>query len=1087
MATLPPISQGAVSDTPETIIKKHLSTGLTGPGWDALIAAIAAGDNYLSDLAAKAFRQLFKSTAGGKYLDKKVSDDGFVRPPGVGISDDVFRKLAIKIGAEKLTLQSFLQVLETYYGSEAVRASIDTDIIVSGSTQNTFALVDGDDLIIEADGKQVTIVFKEEHFTHISQARPEEIASVITRSFQIAKIQAYAIPVLNPSTNQTIIRIYSGALGLRGALRVLGGRAQLALNFPTAISTTQAIGTQWTISTPATISGLISNRARISWIGGTNPSLQLVRIGDYISIYGTPFNSNNRGSYIIVDVTTTYVEIVNSNATGQIGVAQLAANDVKFYRPTRFTINSKPRISLAAQGSTKESDVILAATTQAVGRDINSAAYLHDNTEINLLNKVSVDSMSSSGVTVTVNTTTAHGLAVGDTFFLAPGDPDISKQFTNGVKTVVSTPTATQLTYSETGLATTATLPQTIYPCYRNSSGVVTIKCSTPHGFSTNDHITLTNLLADTKVAPPVHAIAASTGFNAAWYLSWQAGVKLLNGKILQCGGDSAGVFKNTTILYDYTTNSWSAAANMNVARSRHTATLLNNGRVLVTGGNISAPVATCEIYDPDTNVWITASPMANARYGHTATLLSDGRVLVVGGGTTTVEIFNPNTGLWTTVASIPANRFHHQAVRLQDNRVLVCGGYAVSPTAQSGSWVYNPYNDYWTTAGNMPTAVFHHRAILTTQTGVSGKVISSGGVDNVTVNGTIAIFDPQTLTWTAGPTGTAKYSHAMVELSNGKIMLQGGMIDAIATHSIDSLDYYDPIDNTIKTLVYTGSVGRATHIAFEVANQKVLFGPSDTHTSDTPELFDPQTGTYASGGLNGTFTATVLDSRRFTYRTTDDTLFTKTTPIVTSYVDMENKAVLASAKLEKAVIDNNHIGPYILDPNNGPAITAISTTLGQDIAAHNHYSTITVASTANFPDSEGYLVFAFGKDNQTFPVRYLNVISSTVLLIDSSFKFPYDLPSGTNLILLENRGALELDDPEETGLFYLTDSVAGRVAASKTIDSIAAAGAHINKTITYPGDVGLGNEGEPVTGAKVSDKVWIWGTEQEVNDAHEE
>ncbi len=1083
---LPTIAQGAVSDTSESIIRKHVSSALVGRGWDALIVALATGDAYLSDLAAKAFRQLFKNTAGGKYLDKHASDEGLVRPAGVGISDDVFRKLIIKIGAEKLTTQSFLQVLETYYGPDALRASIDT------ANSELFVLADGDDLLLEVEGRLVTVVFKTEGFQLIGAAKANEVAAVITRALEVAGIQAYAVPILNPSIGLTIIRVYSGALGLRGALRVLGGRAQLALNFPTTIATTQVAATQWTVFVPATLPGLASNRARISWIGGTNPSLQLVRASDYISIYGTVFNTNNRGSFIIKDITTTYVEIENVNAVSQVGVSQIATNDVAFYRPTMFTLNSKPRLSVAAQGNTGNADVILPATTQAVGRSVGSGAYLHDNTEIDLYNKITVSSMSSNAATVTVNTATIHGLAINDTFFLAPGDPDSTKQFASGIKTVVGTPTTTSLTYTETGLAVSATMPQYLYPCYRDSNGLVTIKTSTANGFSSNDQIVMSGLIADKQVAPPFNTTLATSGFNNLWHLSWTASVQLSDGKVLQTGGDSAGVFKNFAVIYNPTTGTWAAGATMNVARSKHTATLLNNGRVLVTGGNASAPVATCEIYDPNTDVWIPVTSMANARYAHTATLLSDGRVLVFGGAAVaTGEIFNPTTGLWTTTSAAPDYRYHHQAVRMQDNRVVLFGGYKAYPTPQAATWVYNPFNDYWITAAVLPTALFHQKALLTTQIGTSGAVIAIGGTSDDTVTfGDITVFNPQTLTWSAGPTMAQPRSRAaVVELTNGKILISGGMKDATLTHSLDDIIYYDPKTDTSGSLaaVYSGPNGRATHSAFQLANGKVLLGASDTRTRDNPELYDPQAGTYGSGGLNGTFPITVLDTKRFTYQTTADTFFAKTTPILTSYLNKEGIVALGKAKAEKAVIDNNHIGPYTLNATNGPAITGIGTTTAQDIIKGHNYSTFNVTSTSGFPDAEGYLVFAFGTDNQTFPVKYLNVINSTTLLLDTSFVFPVSLPSGTNLILLEKRGPLELASPETTGLFYLTDSVAGRIAASRTIDSISAAGATINKTITYPGDVGLGNEGLPVTGKKISDKVMVWGVESEVNDAHEE
>lgn len=92
---------------------------------------------------------------------------------------------------------------------------------------------------------------------------------------------------------------------------------------------------------------------------------------------------------------------------------------------------------------------------------------------------------------------------------------------------------------------------------------------------------------------------------------------------------------------------SWSPAGGMLYARVRHTATLLLNGKVLLTGGALetvveselplpsgtfASPLQTAELYDPNTGAFEAASLMLHARWGHTATLLRDGTVLIVGG-----------------------------------------------------------------------------------------------------------------------------------------------------------------------------------------------------------------------------------------------------------------------------------------------------------------------------------------------------------------------------------------------------------------------------------------------------------------------
>jgi hypothetical protein len=67
--------------------------------------------------------------------------------------------------------------------------------------------------------------------------------------------------------------------------------------------------------------------------------------------------------------------------------------------------------------------------------------------------------------------------------------------------------------------------------------------------------------------------------------------------------------------------------------RREHTASLLNDGTVVVAGGNNGGTwVASAEVYDPATGTWSATGAMAAARFRHTATILNDGTVLVAGG-----------------------------------------------------------------------------------------------------------------------------------------------------------------------------------------------------------------------------------------------------------------------------------------------------------------------------------------------------------------------------------------------------------------------------------------------------------------------
>ena len=71
---------------------------------------------------------------------------------------------------------------------------------------------------------------------------------------------------------------------------------------------------------------------------------------------------------------------------------------------------------------------------------------------------------------------------------------------------------------------------------------------------------------------------------------------------------------------------------------------------MLVAGGSGSSSgsnLASAEIYNPATNSWSAAGSLGTARYDHTATLLDNGRVLVAAGssgtGITNAEVYNPS------------------------------------------------------------------------------------------------------------------------------------------------------------------------------------------------------------------------------------------------------------------------------------------------------------------------------------------------------------------------------------------------------------------------------------------------------------
>lgn len=183
--------------------------------------------------------------------------------------------------------------------------------------------------------------------------------------------------------------------------------------------------------------------------------------------------------------------------------------------------------------------------------------------------------------------------------------------------------------------------------------------------------------------------------------------------------------------------------------------------------------------------------------------------------------------------------------------------------------------------------------------------------------------------------------------------------------------------------------------------------------------------------------------------------------------------------------------GPYVLDPDSGFAVTNTDSAIASNLAKGQRYASVTVGDTTSFPDEEGWLVFGYGYEYEVGPVKYFGVRSATELSLDYSFKFTASVPAGAYATLLKNKGPFVPTAPETLGLFYVTASPAGRVAAAAAVDASVAAGNNVEKTITYPGDRGLGNEGAPATGVnKVSDKVSVFAgneVDTEVDAARQE
>jgi N-acetylneuraminic acid mutarotase len=326
----------------------------------------------------------------------------------------------------------------------------------------------------------------------------------------------------------------------------------------------------------------------------------------------------------------------------------------------------------------------------------------------------------------------------------------------------------------------------------------------------------------------------------------------LKDGKVLVVGGGFvASGGEGTAELFDPDSPTpplgWKTAAPMPVVLSRQAATLLGNGKVLVTGLNNAHAVA--ELYDPATDIWTSAAPMLNdSAAGLPGTLLANGKVLQGG------QLYDPLTNTWSATSSIFAGG--EAATLLSNGNVLV------------GRSLYDPIRDTWSSADSGATFRTAYTATLLG----NGKVLVTGGMAaNGSYVAATQLYDPASNTWSAGPPMAAvRGYHNAILLPNGKVLVAGGDSNVFANSIQTSAELYDPVTNTWSA---AGSMatGRMKYTMTLLKSGKVLVTGGTTSVGNgwqytsSAEVYDPATNTWSSAGfiaLNRTgHTATLLNN----------------------------------------------------------------------------------------------------------------------------------------------------------------------------------------------------------------------------------
>jgi large repetitive protein len=168
----------------------------------------------------------------------------------------------------------------------------------------------------------------------------------------------------------------------------------------------------------------------------------------------------------------------------------------------------------------------------------------------------------------------------------------------------------------------------------------------------------------------------------------------------------AAGTFSQTGAYVDPTPVLWGSA------------TLLLDGRVLLTGCASQCTVGATELFDPKTGTFSRTGPMKDWGDVNTATLLTNGKVLLVGnaendGSPADAEVYDPAAGTFTFLGTTSAPHEFAAAVRYPDGSVLIAGGQLPGGNGSVGTDIYLPSTGTFVSGGNMATARHSHTATL--------------------------------------------------------------------------------------------------------------------------------------------------------------------------------------------------------------------------------------------------------------------------------------------------------------------------------------------------------------------------------------
>jgi len=985
-------------------VRDFLNPALKGPRWEALIKALGWSNQKLFDYGRFVIDQLFLHSSTGRYLTKRAQEYGINRNQLIGFPDELFRRYAEGSIWGKLSLPGIWNTLDVFYGEDGTRATAISEIA------EPYALTGNENLIIETDNKTWQLYIESSILENVGAASAFSVASSLNYSAYRLNapfyFEAYRL------NNKYYLKVINRIIGNNSTLRFLGGKVNQIVRFPERIllyNTLSGPLPTWTI----TYDALDAVTVFTTTTTPTGYDLTKVNIGDLALIYGSEFSNNNKGTYQVIDVTTSFslgiltqtIKVKNTNPFAQV-VTQLSESSLLFFRPIvihRSDLGPRCSISLS-----KFLDIELPVFTRVAPRNLYSGAYLHDWGDINATTAYRWNNF----LTIT---TPSHNLNSGDWIEI------------NEPKLIYSKPSLTP-----SAVGTTSASVSTVW------SPIDNMAIARSEGASLK--------LSSTD-------ILITGGFDGAVYSTNCQRFRITGDTILTNGGRQL-------------TYNWIATAPLPSGRNRHQLTSMGyyEGFAILTGGyNGIAVQNNTYRYENSSNTWTTVSNMPYSAFWHRA-VAWDTQVLISGGfninALNSTAYYEPTTDVWTSGANLIYARYKHTySIHKYNGNLcqLVTGGLDINNKPTNKCEEFNGVS--WIEVGSMTWARYGHKALPLP----NGKIMVVGGIGVIASQPTmlpinvtaIEIYDPEQKTWSAGG-----------ELVEG---IGEGFAQIIPETSL--LNYPDfPIGN--KIVIGGGPSSRMYEKLYNEPKWKYgdildIAYNSPSYAGDDWILVNggtalPEVRLYIPGATE--------------YVCKGPKEYRKITSIIDANTiqvnDFEGVSYWSSVKIKSIPVlnTNDWNGPYISSDN--PPINNYESVITMNLVGGLKYSTLDVS---NAPlSTPPYIMIDIGGKYRTGPIKVFGRESPTRLRIDSEFTIPIDIPFGTRIYGLSQKD--KYNPPINIGYLYLTGSDIPVNDLKEYLFNSTAAGLEKTIKIKYPFVKGIGAEHYPDdNNDKLNDKQIIW------------